>query len=72
MNARGKLLNKEPEQLSKAMALPCPFCGQQPFIQFWHGGRPGKQLIGCPHCEVGPSVTGETKAEALTLWNQRV
>lgn len=52
-------------------AKPCPFCGSQPFIEFWHGGRPSKRMIHCAYCEVSPKVTGETKAEALDHWNQR-
>ena len=64
-------------------ALPCPFCGSPAEIEFWHGGRPTKRLISCSdragtlgskqsaQCHVGPSVTGETKAEALANWNRR-
>ncbi len=30
-------------------------------------------LLGCSNdaCEVAPSVTGETKAEAIAIWNNR-
>lgn len=52
-------------------AKPCPFCGMQPYIEFWHGGRPSKRMIQCRYCDVGPQVTGETKAEALDRWNMR-
>lgn len=62
-------LNRDPEQCHEGLA--CPFCGSTPMIQYWHGGRPSKRMISCNYCEVGPSVTGETKAEALETWNRR-
>ena len=55
-------------------ALPCPFCGEQPTICFWHGGGPQKKLIECsndPECDVQPSVTGNTRRIALERWNSR-
>lgn len=77
-------MSREPELLPATDALPCPFCGAPAQIQFWHGGRPSKRLVGCSGvhdtlmrdrrpitCHVGPSVTGETKAEALARWNAR-
>jgi hypothetical protein len=68
-----KRLNKHPE--IEPAALACPFCGSPAEIEFWHGGRPTKRMIGCSHrhdtCDVGPSVTGETRAEALANWNRR-
>lgn len=63
-----------------SMPLACPFCGQHPIVEPWHGGAPTKVLISCPGlhpdgeiepCEVAPSVTGETRAEALGSWNRR-
>jgi len=52
---------------------PCPFCGEAPEIEPWHGGAPTKKLISCQNedCEVGPSVTGETEDEAVAYWNTR-
>ncbi len=57
-------------------ALPCPFCGSPATIQYWHGGGAFKRLIVCSDpddnpCEVVPSITGETRAEALRHWNRR-
>lgn len=62
--------------LSVKDALPCPFCGQQPTIQPWHGGGPRKRMIRCPsdyyeQCGVGPSATGTTRRQALDRWNTR-
>lgn len=74
-------MNQEPQ--IEPDALPCPFCGAPADIQFWHGGKPSKRLIGCSGqgdtlmrnrpitCDVSPSVTGETRAEALRRWNMR-
>lgn len=73
MTATAKRLSREPEICPEA--LPCPFCGAPAEIEFWHGGRPSKRMLGCgarhDKCAVGPSVTGETKSEAITLWNFR-
>lgn len=73
MGAAAKRLMQEPEICPEA--LPCPFCGSQAVIEFWHGGRPSKRMLGCgarwTTCDVGPSVTGETKAMAIARWNCR-
>jgi hypothetical protein len=63
-----------PEQvLSVSDAKPCPFCGEQPMIQYWHGGGPQKRLISCANdcCKVAPSVCGSTRRNALENWNLR-
>lgn len=59
--------------LTPREANPCPFCGYQPTIQFWSGGLPTRTLIGCPgtDCYPSPSVVGETRHEALVMWNMR-
>ena len=56
-----------------AKALRRPFCGGPASVEPWHGGKPTKRLIECANedCDVKPSVTGETKREALALWNTR-
>lgn len=69
-------MDKDETILSAADALPCPFCGQQPTIQPWHGGGPRKRLVHCParyydECAVSPSVTGSTRKQALERWNRR-
>lgn len=56
--------------------LHCPFCGRRPEFMTWHGGEPTKAMIGCTaqfvgQCDVIPSVTGETWAEAKRSWNRR-
>lgn len=53
---------------------PCPFCGGKRILaQPWHGGGPDKHIVGCHRdtCNSQPSVTGETKAEAIRNWNSR-
>ena len=70
-----------------AATLPgCPFCGAQPDVEPWHGGKPTKVMISCPGtyansvmgagrrritCRVAPSVTGETPALAKKYWSAR-
>lgn len=82
MTAQATKLRYDPE--IEASALPCPFCGAPAQIQYWHGGKPTKRMISCSgqgdtlmrgkrpiECHVSPSVTGETRAEALRRWNGR-
>jgi len=56
-----------------ATLLPCPFCGEAPEMEPWHGGKPTKQMVSCVNdaCAVLPQVTGETPALAAEAWNQR-
>ena len=51
----------------------CPFCGSEPERRPWHGGGPGKTLVGCinERCEASPCVTGETPSAATAKWNRR-
>jgi hypothetical protein len=67
---------KGPAVLPRDVARPCPWCGQQPTIQYWHGGTPRKRMVTCPDddaapCEVQPSVTGRNRQVALGKWNNR-
>ncbi len=75
-------LNCEPQ--IEPEGLPCPFCGAPAEIQFWHGGPPTKRRIGCSGqgdtlmrggrsitCHASPSVTGNTRRQALLRWNAR-
>lgn len=57
----------------EASLLTCPFCGEAPKMQPWHGGSTRKVLIGCDNfnCPVQPSVTGETARQAKANWDQR-
>ena len=66
-------MRDKPKVLSEADALSCPFCGNQPTIEPWHGGGPRKRLIACQHddCDVSPMVTGSTRGQALARWNRR-
>ena len=59
--------------LERIDARPCPFCGNLPTIQPWHGGGKRKRLVACsaPVCTVQPQVTGGTRATALARWNTR-
>ena len=58
----------------KKWILGCPFCGEEPTIQPWHGGGRNKKMISCDNidCRVAPQVTGESLDEAVTRWNYRV
>ncbi len=64
--------NDDPVTLTTDEAEPCPFCGNQPVIQYWHGGSPEKRMISCgSECDVAPSVTGRNRQAALNFWNKR-
>ncbi len=54
-------------------ALPCPFCGQYPEVEPWHGGGPNKHMVSCANdaCHCGPATTGNTKKQAIDRWNVR-
>src|ERR1039458_801237 len=62
-----------PEILTNVVAKPCPFCGHQPVIEYWHGGGPRKRLVSCsgPSCLVQPAVCGTTRNRAIENWNYR-
>lgn len=52
---------------------PCPFCGEQPHVQPWHGGGPRKTAVCCDSdtCYANVMVQGPTKQIAITRWNSR-
>lgn len=52
---------------------PCPFCGERPKVEPWHGGPKTKRLISCDNddCAVSPGVTGDTARVAVIRWNTR-
>lgn len=54
-------------------ARECPFCGDQPVLVPWHGGRKTKRNIMCRSdaCWVQPSFCGDSEDEALAGWNIR-
>jgi hypothetical protein len=54
-------------------ALPCPFCGEMPFLVPWHGGGPKKRNLMCQNedCPVGPNICGDTETKAIAAWNTR-
>lgn len=66
-------MDRDPVVLEATEASSCPWCGQQPTIQPWHGGKPTKKMVSCDndYCAVGPSVTGETRRQALSFWDSR-
>ena len=53
--------------------LPCPFCGEQPSMEPWHGGSPQKRIVFCNglRCRVQPQVTGSTAQRTAKAWNTR-
>lgn len=65
--------NKNGLANAKVSVKPCPFCGNFPAMERWHGGGPKKRLIHCEaeDCYVLPSVCAETPTAAARRWNAR-
>ena len=51
----------------------CPFCGETPTVEAWHGGGHDKHMVSCTNdaCPATPAVTGATRATAIRIWNTR-
>lgn len=67
------VMSAEEKRCTAEEALPCPYCGELPSIQPWHGGGPRKRLVDCCNidCETKPLVSGPTRQKALDNWNTR-
>ena len=62
------------EDLATGLTLKaCPWCGEGPDVEPWHGGGPNKHMVSCANelCPASPAVTAETRNEAIRLWNER-
>ncbi len=51
----------------------CPFCGDRPTVEPWHGGSKTKHMVRCENddCPTGPGCTGKTRDAAIATWNKR-
>lgn len=52
---------------------PCPFCGGPAVLERWHTYGSRCRMVSCPDdgCAAGPSVVGDTRANAVAAWNTR-
>lgn len=41
------------------MLLPCPFCGVEPYLQYWEGGWCTEARVVCPECHVSTARESE-------------
>ena len=52
--------------------LPCPFCGAYPIIETCcHDDPHPRRRVACETCEVGPSVSAQTRDLAVAAWTRR-
>lgn len=68
-----KITQPEVDDVTLGKMDTCPFCGEVPLAEPWHGGRPRKTMVSCQNitCPAAPEVCGETPEAALSYWNER-
>lgn len=68
-----KAATRRKERARYVHVYQCPFCGEMPIAEPWHGGSPSKVLIQCVYerCPANPQVSGESHIKAERGWNER-
>ena len=59
--------------MSEETVVGCPFCGETPTVEAWHGGGHDKHVVACLNvaCPATPFLTETTRADAIRRWNTR-